>query len=95
MDAGFRSGRRIDVRTGDDPIRGDEDVAVEKILLCPAIAHVRFPVNPSGPDVEAAEDTITRAEVHAIARDRGGVRESASGFELPEDFGLLSLGVRR
>ncbi|HEU4891460.1 MAG TPA: hypothetical protein VFT47_07905 [Vicinamibacterales bacterium] len=81
--------------TGDNPISSDEDVAVEKILLRPAVADVRFPLNLSGRDIEAAEDAITRAEVHAIARARGGVRESASGFELPEDFGLLSLGVRR
>jgi len=91
----LRSGLRVDVRTDDDPIRCNEDVAVEEILLRPAVAHVCFPMHLAGCDVQAAEETIARSEVHAIARDRGGVRESASGFELPEDFGLLSLGVRR
>jgi hypothetical protein len=91
----FRSGPRVDIRASDDPIRRNEDVAVEKVLLRRAFAYVCFPLDPPGRGVEAAEEPVARSEVQAIAHDRGRVGESPSGFELPKDFRLLRLGVGR
>jgi hypothetical protein len=55
----FRAGLRIDIGTGDNPIRGYEDIAVEEVLCRRPIAHVRFPPNCAGIRVEAAEVAIT------------------------------------
>ena len=64
----FRSGLRVDIRTGNNPIRCDEDVAVEEVLLCGAVAYVRLPLDLTAGSVEAPEDAIAGSEVHLIAR---------------------------
>ena len=95
MHTRFRSGPRVDVRTSDDSIRCNEDVAVEKVLLRRPVADVRFPLDLPGRGVEAAEEPIARTEIQAIARDRGRVGKSPSGFELPKNFDFRRLGVGR
>jgi hypothetical protein len=91
----FRSAPRVDIRTSDNPIRRYEDVAVEEVLLRRPVAYVRFPFNPPGRGVEAAEEAVARSEVEAIAHDRGRVGKSPSSFELPKDFDFLRLGMGR
>ena len=95
MHTRFRSALRVDIRTSDNPIRRYEDVAVEEVLLRRAVAYVRFPLDPSGRGVEAAEEPVARSEVEAIAHDRGRVGKSPSRFELPKNFDFLRLGVGR
>jgi hypothetical protein len=77
-----------------DPISSENGVTVKEVLLRPAVADVRFPLNLAGRRVEAPEEAVTGAEVHAVPRDHGGVGESAAGCKLPEDFRVLRLGVR-
>jgi len=93
--ARFRAGLRVDIRTRDDPIRCDEDVPVEEILLRRSVADVRFPLNLAGRGVETTEEAIARSEIQVITRDRGRMRESSSSFKFPDDFRRLGLGVRR
>jgi len=95
VDSCLGSRFRINIRTGDDAIGRHKDVAVKEVLLRRCVANIRFPSDLAGRYVDAAEHPVARAEIHALTRDRGRVRESASGFELPEDVWLPSLRVRR
>jgi hypothetical protein len=85
VEPGLESGGGLDIRTRDDAIGCDEDIAMTKVFRR-SPADVRLSLHLARPGVELTKRAIARSHVDAVARDRGRVRESAASFKLPQDL---------
>ena len=78
-------GRRGAIGAGDDEIGGDQQIAVEEILAF-TLTRGGPPHLAAGCAIEPADDSVTRSDENGVARDRGRMRESTTGVELPKEF---------
>ena len=64
-----------------------------ELALLSIVLDVVFPFDHAGLPVERTNHSVAGTNDEQVAHDRGSGEDSASGIELPEDFGVGQTGL--